>query len=114
MPSFIARGTGATSLYLAWGPAVAAGVISYRSAAVIGALCQFAGVIAFGPHSLPLYLGLLRPGAGDNLSPELVMYSLLCVSLVLPIWQLLALWQQAPTASYLGAGMLPQTVNSPC
>lgn len=32
------------------------------------------------------------------------MYAFLATAVVLPLWQLLALWQQAPTASYLGAG----------
>ena len=94
---------GATTLYLAWGPAVAAGCVSYRTAILVGAACQFVGALALGPHSFGSYFGILKAGQHD-LSPELVMYALLVTAFVLPVWQLVALWQRAPTASYLGAG----------
>lgn len=106
IPYTLACHAGATTLYLAWGPAVAAGVVSYRTAVLLGASCQFVGALVFGPHSFPTFLGILKPGTEYGLSPELVMYALLVQAFVLPVWQLLALWQQAPTASYLGAGMI--------
>ena len=83
---------------------MAAGCVSYRTAILLGAACQFVGALALGPHTFASYLGILKAGALHGLSPELVMYALLVTAFVLPIWQLLALWQQAPTASYLGAG----------
>lgn len=55
-----------------------------------------------GPHSFASYLGILKAEAQHGLSPELVMCALLVTAFVQP----LALWQQAPTASYLGAGNL--------
>lgn len=97
--------SGATTMYLAWGPTVAAGTVTYRTAILLGAACQLFGATILGPRHLPTYLGILHPGVAQNLSPDLVMYAHLIVACVTPVWQLLALWQQAPTANYLGTGV---------
>ena len=39
------RDAGATTLCLAWGPAVAAGCVTYRTAVLLGASCQFVGML---------------------------------------------------------------------
>lgn len=96
--------SGAVSLCIFWGPAVGGRVVTYRTAVMFEIGCQLVGNIAFGPQHLTPYAGVLKPGTSVNNSPELVVYALLCVAFVLPIWHLVAYWQRVPLSPFTNLG----------
>ena len=70
--------------------------VSYRKALLLEVGCRVVGNIAFGPHNLSPYGGVLKRGTQILDSPELVMYALLCTAVVLPAWHTVAYWQRVP------------------
>ena len=95
---------GATSLCVVWGPLVGGRVLKYRTALLLEVTCQIIGMIAFGPHHLSPYSGVIKAGMAKSYDPELVMYSLLCVAFALPLWHLLAYWKQVPISPFTQLG----------
>ncbi|DBA79749.1 TPA: hypothetical protein ACH3X1_008414 [Trebouxia sp. C0004] len=91
---------GATSLCVVWGPLVGGRVLKYRTALLLEVTCQIIGIVAFGPHHLSPYSGVIKAGMGQSYDPELVIYSLLCAAFVLPLWHLLAYWMQVPICPF--------------
>ncbi len=102
---------GATSLCVTWGPLVGGRVLKYRTALLLEVICQIIGIVAFGPHYLSPYSGVIKAGIAKSCEPELVMYSLLCVAFVLPVWHLLAYWKQVPISPFTQLGKRPY-INS--
>lgn len=99
---------GAASLCVFWGPVVGASVVTYRTALFLEVGCQVLGNIAFGPRYLLPYAGVLKDRDFSIVasSPELVIYSLLCVAVVLPVWHLAAFWERVPMPPPTGLGNL--------
>ena len=83
---------------------VGARLVTYRKAVLLEIGCQVVGNIAFGPHYLTPYGGVLKRGTQILDSPELVMYALLCVAFVLPAWHLVAFWQRVPLSPFTELG----------
>ena len=83
---------------------VGARLITYKNAVLLEVACQIVGTVAFGPHFLAPYGGVLKRGTEILDSPELVMYALLCVTFVLPAWHLLAYWQHVPCSPFTELG----------
>lgn len=78
--------------------------MKYQVAAPTGALCAFIGALLFGERSAALYGGYLYDWSALKILPELTMYSMIWPSLVVLLWQALALWWQVPVIHYLGHG----------
>ncbi len=96
---------GATSLCVVWGPLVGARVLSYRAALLLEITCQVIGNVAFGPHYLVPYSGVIKSETLVRTQPELVIYALLCIAFVLPLWHLLAYWQRVPISPFAQLGL---------
>lgn len=86
------------------GAVVGAKVVDHRTAVLLQVGCQILGNVVLGPHYLAPYAGVLKEGATVAESPVLVLYALLCVSVVLLICHLLAYWQQVPLPPYTVLG----------
>lgn len=83
---------------------VGARLVKYRTAVLLQVACQVVGNVAFGPQHLTPYAGVLKNGTQILHSPELVIYALLCVAVVLPLWHLLAYWQRVPLSPFTELG----------
>ena len=79
-------------------------MLKYRTALLLEVTCQIIGIIAFGPYHLSPFSGVIKAGMAKSYDPDLVMYSLLCVAFVLPLWQLLAYWKQVPISPFTQLG----------
>ena len=79
-------------------------VVSHRTAVLLQVGCQIVGNIAFGPHYLAPYGGVLVDASRVSDSADVVLYALLCVSFVLLVWHLLAYWQQVPLPPFTVLG----------
>lgn len=95
---------GASSLCIFWGPVLGARVVSYRTAVLLGVACQIVGNVALGPTHLTPYAGLLKKEVLLTNSPELVLYALLCVAVILPICHIVAYWQRMPLSPTAALG----------
>ena len=79
-------------------------MLKYRTALLLEVTCQIIGTIAFGPHHLSPYSGVIKAGTAKSYDSELVMYSLLCVAFALPLWHFLAYWKQVPISPFTQLG----------
>lgn len=95
---------GANTTAVCWGPTLGAKVVKYRTAAVLGILCQTVGVLAFGPRQHPVFGGFLHGITDINAHPNLTLYALMWAVLTPPIWTLLAIRYRIPVPAYLGTG----------
>ena len=79
-------------------------MLKYRTALLLEVTCQIIGIIAFGPHHLSPFSGVIKAGMAKSYDPDLVMYSLLCVAFVPSLWHLLSYWKQGPIAPFTQLG----------
>lgn len=87
-----------------WGPAIGAKAVSYRTACILGLVCQLVGLLAFGPRNATIYWGILNDYTDLQAHPELTIYSLMWTCICVTIWQFLAIWQGVLVPAYLGNG----------
>ncbi|KAL0049121.1 hypothetical protein WJX82_007032 [Trebouxia sp. C0006] len=85
-----------------WGPALGAKVVPYRTALVLGLICQSLGLIVFGPEGYPVFGGFIDQTSKFAAYPRLTMYSLMWIVATPVIWQALAVWQKTIVPPYLG------------
>ena len=95
---------GANTTAVCWGPTLGAKVVNYRTAAVLGIVCQSVGVLAFGPRQHPVFGGFLESVRGINAQPNLALYAQMWAVLTPPIWALLAIRWHILLPAYLGTG----------
>jgi len=88
-----------------WGPALGAKVVPYRTALVLGLICQSLGLIVFGPEGYPVFGGFIDQRSKFATYPRLTMYSLMWIVATPVIWQALAVWQRTIVPPYLGVGV---------
>lgn len=89
-----------------WGPVLGARAVNYRTAVILGIVCQTAGVLAFGPHTYTIYGGFLDSVTELKAHPELTLYAIMWTTITPVIWQALAIWWQILVPAYLGTGEL--------
>ena len=87
-----------------WGPVLGAKVVSYRTALILGVICQSAGALAFGSEKYTVFGDLLQQWTKLEPYPRLTAYSLMWIVAVPVVWQVLAVWQAVPVPAYLGTG----------
>ena len=80
--------------------------MTYRTALILGLICQSIGVLAFGPLAYPAYGGFLTQQNMLELYPGLCMYAMMWIVVTPVIWQALAIWQVVLVPAYLGTGAL--------
>ena len=102
-----------------WGTVLGAKVVSYRTALILGVICQSAGALAFGAVKYTVFGHLLQQWTKLEPYPRLTAYSLMWIVAVPVVWQVLAVWQAVPVPAYLGTGwsddiILPVTQTVSC
>ena len=95
---------GANLMVNCWGPVLGAKVVSYRTALILGVICQSAGALAFGAEKYTVFGDLLQQWTKLEPYPRLTAYSLMWIVAVPVVWQVLAVWQAVPVPAYLGTG----------
>ena len=95
---------GANNVAICWGPVLGSKAVKYRTAVVLGGLCQIAGVLAFGPRTYTVYGGFLDTVFDLNMHPELTLYAIMWTVITPVVWQLLAIRFQILVPAYLGTG----------
>ncbi len=81
-------------------------VVKYRTAVVLGVICQTAGVLAFGSRTYTVYGGFLDNIQQLELHPQLTLYAIMWTVITPVIWQFLAIWFQILVPAYLAIGEL--------
>ena len=95
---------GANLMVNCWGPVLGAKVVSYRTALILGVICQSAGALAFGAEKYTVFGDLLQQWTKLEPYPRLTAYALMWIVAVPVVWQVLAVWQAVPVPAYLGTG----------
>ena len=85
--------------------------MSFKTALILGLICQSIGLMLFGPESYFLYGGLMTHWNKLAPYPRVTMYSLMWIVVMPVIWQSLAIWRKTLVPPYLGNGM-PITICS--
>ncbi|KAL0050078.1 hypothetical protein WJX82_004015 [Trebouxia sp. C0006] len=85
-----------------WGPVLGARVIKYRTAVLLGVICQTAGVLAFGPRTYTIFGGFLDGTTELKSHPQLTLYAIMWTVVTPVVWQSLAIWRQILVPAYLG------------
>ncbi len=108
MPLTVASGvfhaSGAALIANCWRPILGAKVVTYRTAVILGLICQSAGMLAFSPSTYTVYDGFLAHWDMLEQCPLLTMYALMWMVTTPVIWQALAIWQRMLVPLYLGTG----------
>ncbi len=87
-----------------WGPALGAKAVPFKTALVLGVICQSLGVLIFGAEEYTVYGGLQDQSKKLAPCPRVTMYSLMWIVVTPVIWQALAIWQKTLVPAYLGTG----------
>lgn len=87
-----------------WGPAIGARAVSYRTATLLGLVCQLVGLLVFGPRTVTIYWDILLDYTSLQPHPDLTIYSLMWTAICVAIWQFLAIWKRVLVPAYLGNG----------
>lgn len=95
---------GANNVAICWGPVLGAKAITYRSAVLLGCICQLAGVLAFGSRTYTVYGGFLSSVFDFNAQPELTLYAIMWTVITPVVWQFLAIRWHILVPVYLGTG----------
>ncbi len=95
---------GANHVGNCWGPVLGAKVLKYRTAVILGLVCQTVGVLAFGPENYTVYGGFLGDWTRLKAYPELTLYALMWIDITPVVWQSLAIWHRILVPAYLGTG----------
>ena len=98
---------GANQVAICWGPVLGAKAVKYRSAVLLGCICQLAGVLAFGPRTYTVYGGFLRSVFNLDAQPRLTLYAIMWTVITPMVWQFLAIRCRILVPSYLGTGKTP-------
>ncbi|DBA79483.1 TPA: Na+/Pi symporter [Trebouxia sp. C0005] len=93
---------GANLMVNCWGTVLGAKVVSYRTALILGVICQSAGALAFGARKYTVFGDMLQQWTKLEPYPRLTAYSLVWIVAVPVVWQVLAVWQAVPIPAYLG------------
>ena len=97
-----------------WGPALGAKVLKYRSAVILGILCQTFGAVGFGTSTALPFGGLLEDWTLLRAHPKTTMYTLMWVSVVPAIGQAMALWRGVLVPTHLALGRAHCTAAFGC
>ena len=103
---------GANNVAICWGPVLGSKAVTYRTAVVLGGLCQVAGVLAFGPRTYTVYGGFLDTVFDLNMHPELTLYAIMWTVITPVVFQLLAIRCQILVPAYLGTGKTRSAVHT--
>ena len=87
-----------------WGAVIGAKVVKYRTAVLLGIICELVGVLVFGPRVAVVYNGILNDWTVLKPYPGLALYALMWAEMTLVTWQFLAIWKQILVPVYLGFG----------
>lgn len=104
---------GANNIAICWGPVLGAKAVKYRSAVLLGCICQHAGVLAFGPRTYPVYGGFLSSVFRLQAQPGLTLYSIMWTLITPVVWQFLAIRWRVLVPVYLGSGKISFVVTLP-
>lgn len=104
MDKVVQLAAGANNVAICWGPVLGAKVVKYRSAVLLGSVCQLVGVLAFGPRTYTICGGFLSPKFVFNTQPDLMLYATMWTAITPAVWQLLAIRRQILVPTYLGTG----------
>lgn len=96
---------GANMLANCWGAVIGAKVVKYRTAVLLGIICELVGVLVFGPRVAIVYNGILNDWTVLKPYPGLALYALMWAEMTLVTWQFLAIWKQILVPVYLGFGI---------
>ena len=103
---YIEHAAGANLIANCWGPVLGARAVKYRTAVILGVLCQVAGALAFGPRTCTIYGGFLDDLMSVKAHPGLTLYAIMWTVITPVVWQFLAIWQQILVPAYLATGRL--------
>ena len=87
-----------------WRTVLGATVVSYRTALILGVICQSVGALAFGAEEYTVFGDLLQQWTKLEPYPRLTVYALMWIVSVPVVWQVLAVWQAVLVPAYLGTG----------
>lgn len=90
-----------------WGAIIGAKVVKYRTAVLLGIVCQLVGVLIFGPRVAVVYNGFLKDWTVLEPFPGLTLYALMWAQITPVMIQLLAIWQQILLPIFIGFGNVP-------
>lgn len=97
-----------------WGPLIGANVISYRTAVIVGILCQAAGRLAFGPETHTVFSGLLDDWhVLQHYPPRVTLYVLMWIQFSPVVWHALSIWRRKLLPGSIAISMLPQWRHTP-
>ncbi|KAL3161411.1 hypothetical protein ABBQ32_010301 [Trebouxia sp. C0010 RCD-2024] len=85
-----------------WGAIIGAKVVKYRTAVLLGIVCQLVGVLIFGPRVAVVYNGFLKDWTVLEPFPGLTLYALMWAQITPVMIQLLAIWQQILLPIFIG------------
>ncbi len=92
-----------------WGPVLGAKAVSYRTAIILGVICQSAGALAFGAEKYTVFGDLLQQWTKLEPYPRLTAYALMWIVAIPVVWQVLAVWQAVPIPEQVGLMMRPSS-----
>lgn len=93
-----------------WGAIIGAKVVKYRTAVLLGIVCQLVGVLIFGPCVCVVYNSYLKDWTVLKPFPGLTLYALMWAEITPVVIQLLAIWQQILVPTFISFGNLPIAV----
>ena len=86
--------------------------VKYRSAVLLGCICQLAGVLTFGPRTYTVYGGFLSSVFRLNAQPGLTLYAIMWTVMTPVVWHILAIRWRILVPAYLGTGKKPIILTS--
>lgn len=86
--------------------------VKYRSAVLLGCICQLAGVLAFGPRTYTVYGGFLSSVLRLNAQPALTLYATMWTVITPVVWLFLAIRWRILVPAYLATGKTSVMVTS--
>ena len=105
---------GAAMVSTCWGPAVGARVMTYRTAALLGAVFQTVGALGFGRSTTQPFGEVLGDWTVLQPHPQTTVYTLMWIIITSAICQWLAVWRCVLVPSNLALGESQTSCTSEC
>lgn len=90
-----------------WGAIIGAKVVKYRTAVLLGIVCELVGSLVFDPRVAAVYNGVLKDWTVLKPFPGLTLYALMWAQITPTVMQLLAIRKQILVPPFLGFGTVP-------